>query len=86
MSVPHTEAARNGAELDKTQPLIQVPGMDVAFHDCIELKHPEVQLSTLSEAIEYQFLPDMPASFLGGNSITGIHISSGSTAIDQLPL
>lgn len=37
MPVFHSESPWNDPQLNKTEPLIQVPGMDVAFHYRIEL-------------------------------------------------
>ena len=72
MPILHMKASGYCAELSKPQSLIQMPCMDVAFHDSIELKHSKSQLPALSQTIQDQFLPYVPSSYMGRYSIAGI--------------
>lgn len=43
MSILHAKPSGNGPKFRKSQAFIQMPGMDIAFNDCIKLNHPETK-------------------------------------------
>ncbi len=71
-SVVHAEALLDGSQLDKAQPLIQVPGMDIGGHHCVELQHAKAMSFALSQAILHQLLTDMQAAAGGAHRIAGV--------------
>ena len=52
MPVLHAEPAGDGAELYETEPFIQMPGVDVAFHNSIKLKHSKSEFFTFLQTIQ----------------------------------
>ena len=72
MPILHAKASRNGAELRKSQPFIQMSSMEIAFYDSIELKHSKSQLFSFLKTIQYQLFSNMLSPRIRGYSIAGI--------------
>ena len=51
---------RNGTELCEAKPLVEVPRMDVAFDDGVELEDSEPVFLRLCKAVKDEFLADVP--------------------------
>ena len=62
MSIPHAKTPGNGAKLRKSQTLIQVARMYVAFHDSIELKHSKSEFFTFLQTIQNQLFSNVLSS------------------------
>lgn len=59
MSVFHLESAFDCAELDKAEPLVYVPRVDIRCDNGVELQNPEICGVCLSEAVLYEKLSDV---------------------------
>ena len=59
VTVLHAEAPRDRTELSKAQPFIEMPRVDIALHDGVELQDPKAQLSALLQAVQHQPLADV---------------------------
>ena len=72
MPILHAKSPGNGAELNESQARIQMPCVDIAFHDSIELEHSKSQFTPFFQAIQNQLLPNVLAPYVGGYGITCI--------------
>jgi hypothetical protein len=59
MAIVHPETARDSAELHETEPLIQMPRMDVAFHNGVELQNAESEQLSLQQTVRDQLFADV---------------------------
>jgi len=69
MSVFHSESALDCAELDKAEPFVQMPRMDVCRHNRIELHNPESCEPGLRKAVLYKKFPDMKSAAGGAYGV-----------------
>lgn len=69
MSVFHSESAFYCSKLDKTEPFVQMPRMDVCRHDRIELHNPESCELGLRKAVLYKKFPDMKSAAGGAYGV-----------------
>ena len=79
MAVLPAEAAGDGAQRLKAQPLVEVPGVDIAGHHGVELKHAETQLPSGVQAVLDQRFTDVqsPAGAADGIGACLLYTSQG---------
>lgn len=81
-AVLHSEASRDRAELRETESLVQVPRMDIALDDRIELQYPEAEAPALRQTILDQLLADVSASGSGRDRIACVaYVSAPSDVV-----
>ena len=61
-TVRHPEAAPDRPELRKSEPFIQMPRMNIAFYNGIELHNPKSEPLSLQKTVGHQLFADMPAA------------------------
>ena len=84
MPVLHPKPARYRAELCEAESLIKMPCMNIALHDCIELKHSKAQLFSHLQTILYQLFSDVSSSCIRGDGKAGIADMSASSNIVRM--
>ena len=81
MPVLHAEALRDHAQRLEAQTLIEMPGMDIAFHHGVELHEPEALFPGLFKGILHKHLPDMLSPAVLRYCIAGICYMSTASHI-----
>ena len=61
-AILHSEASWDRAELREAEAFVEVPGVDVPLDDGVELENPESMRLCLCEAVEDEFLAEMPSA------------------------
>ena len=55
----HPEATGDCTKLNKSQPLVQMTGVDIALNNSIELQHPETKILCNLKTVQHQLFTDM---------------------------
>ena len=63
--VLHPESSGDCSKLNKPQPLVQMPSMDIALNNGVELENTEAKLLCGLQAVQHQFFTDMLAPACG---------------------
>ena len=84
VSILHPESSGDCSKLNETQSLIQMSGMNIAFHNGIELEHTETKILSVFQTVKHQFFTDMLSPACGGYRITGIADMSASPYIIRM--
>ena len=71
-SVFHAKASRDRAELGKTKPLVEVPGMDITLDYGVELEDAESVGLGLLKAIQDKFLADVLSATGRTDGVAGV--------------
>ncbi len=71
-AVFHSEAVGNGAELNEAEPFIKMAGVDIAFHNRIELHHAKAEALCLNETIAHKLFADVLSAAGGIHGVAGI--------------
>jgi len=72
MAVLHPKPLGDGPELVKTDTLVEMPGMDIAFHHGVELQDQESEPFCFPNAVQHQLLADMLAAAGGADRVAGV--------------
>ena len=62
MSVLHSKAVRNNAELSETDSLIQMSGVDITLDNCVELQYFKSDFLCPSDTVKDELFADMLTS------------------------
>ena len=57
--VLHPEAPGDCTKLNKSQPLVQMTGVDIALNNGVELQYPETKILCNLQAVQHQLFTDM---------------------------
>ena len=71
-AVLHPEAAGDGSEQSEAKPFIQMAGVDVVFHNGVELQKTEMKLCSLHETVGHQLFADVLTPASGIHGIAGV--------------
>ena len=55
----HSKSSGDCSKLNKTQPLVQMPGRSIAFNNSIELENTEAKILCDLQAVQNQLFTDM---------------------------
>lgn len=80
-SVLHAKPLRDYAKLHKSQPFIQMPGMNVRSNDRVKLQDAKTVCRSLHQTILHQLFPNVQAACILTNGIAGIADMTASTHI-----
>ncbi len=80
-SVLHAKTVWNGAELGEAKPLVEMPRMDVALYDGVELENSEPVSLRLCKAVKDEFLADVPPTAFRTDGITRVADVSAASDI-----
>ena len=75
---------RNGTELCEAKPLVEVPRMDVAFDDGVELENSEPVFLRLCKAVKDEFLADVPPTAFRADGIARVADVSAASDIVRM--
>ena len=81
MSVLHPKAIRDNAKLSKSDPLVQMTGMDVALNNSVELKNFEAYFLRPRHTVKHELLADMLTPAFRADSVARIADVSASSNV-----
>ena len=72
VSVLHPKAVRDHAQLHKAEPLVQMTGVDIAFHHGVELQDAKAEPLGVDQTVLHQLLTDMLTAAVLADGIAGV--------------
>ena len=84
MSVLHPKAIRDNAELSESNSLVQMPGVDIALYNSVELQDLKADFLCPRDTVKHELFADMLTSAFGADRVARVGDMPAPPDIDRV--